>query len=94
MSDWGHMMNWDYGNWGWGAMMFGGIGMLLFWGLVIGLGALAVRGLAGGGNPTQPPGDAGTRGGQTPLEIAQARYARGDISRQEYETIRQDLQHA
>jgi uncharacterized membrane protein len=27
----------------------------------------------------------------TPLEIAQMRYARGEITREEYETLRQDL---
>lgn len=29
--------------------------------------------------------------GQTPLEILQARYARGEISREEYEALRRDL---
>jgi putative membrane protein len=28
---------------------------------------------------------------QTPLEIVQSRYARGEITREEYETIRRDL---
>lgn len=77
------MMDWQ---WGWGAMMFGGLGMLLFWGLVVGLVIWGVRGLAGSSGPapgSSPP---------TPLEILQARYARGEISREEYETIRRDLQ--
>ena len=29
---------------------------------------------------------------QTPQEILQARYARGDITREEYEQMRQDLE--
>ena len=29
---------------------------------------------------------------QTPLEILQARYARGEISREEYEQMRRDLE--
>ena len=29
---------------------------------------------------------------QTPLEILKARYARGEISREEYEEIRRDLE--
>lgn len=29
---------------------------------------------------------------QTPLEILKARYARGEISREEYEQMRQDLE--
>ncbi len=79
------MMDWQ---WGWGAMMFGGLGMLLFWGLVVGLVIWGVRGLAGSSGPATPPGSSPP----TPLEILQARYARGEISREEYETIRRDLQ--
>jgi putative membrane protein len=30
--------------------------------------------------------------GQTPLEILKARYARGEISREEYEQMRRDLE--
>jgi putative membrane protein len=37
-------------------------------------------------NQPQPP-----QGGQTPLEILDARYARGEISREEYEQMRRDL---
>ena len=33
------------------------------------------------------------RTGQTPLEILQARYARGEISREEYEQMRRDLEY-
>jgi putative membrane protein len=32
-----------------------------------------------------------TQTGQTPLEILQARYAQGEISREEYEQMRLDL---
>jgi putative membrane protein len=67
--------------------MFGGLGMLAFWGLLIGLVLWGVRAFAGGrGN------DNGGASRPTPLEIVQARYARGEISREEYETIRRDLQ--
>ena len=30
--------------------------------------------------------------GQTPLELLKARYARGEISREEYEQMRRDLE--
>jgi putative membrane protein len=75
-------------------MMPGGLGMLLFWGLIIALIVLALRGLAGKDTRSEP--SAGFTGvpQHTPLEIAQARYARGEISREEYETIRRDLQAA
>lgn len=82
------MMDW---NWGWGAMMAGGLGMLVFWGLVLGLVVWAVRGF-GGSNPQHPPSSTQPGSQPTALEILQARYARGEISREEYETIRRDLQ--
>jgi putative membrane protein len=36
--------------------------------------------------PTQP-----TSGGQTPLDILKARYARGEINREEFDQMREDL---
>ena len=82
-------------DWGWGWMFSGGLMMLLFWGVLIALVVLVVRGLTGGASSTANNTDVGaTRRevGATPLEILQARYARGEISREEYETIRRDLQ--
>ena len=77
-------------DWGWGWMFSGGLMMLLFWGTLIVLVVLAVRGLGGGGRSEISPPHSEAR--QTPLEIAQARYAKGEISRDEYETLRHDLQ--
>jgi putative membrane protein len=65
--------------------------MLVFWLLLIGgAGALVVwvvRRLAtyprGGQPPFAPPDEA--------LEVLRQRYAKGEISREEYERIRQDL---
>ena len=75
-------MGWGQG-YGWTG--FGGIFMLVFW-LVVIVGAIALvrwltaRGDAGGGAERRRP-----------LEIAQERYARGEISREEYEQLRRDL---
>lgn len=74
---------WDHG-WGWGGMMGGGIGMILFWGLVILLIVLAVRGVGGFGGKSEPPSP-------TPLQILQERYARGEIDKEEYEERRKAL---
>jgi putative membrane protein len=74
------------GDWGpWGAGMgFGGIFMILFWVLVL-LGVVALAkwlfsGAAGGGS------------GRRPLDILKERYARGDITREQYEQMRRDLE--
>lgn len=62
-------------------MVFGTIWVLLFWGALIGLVVWAVNRLTER-HPAAP----------TPLEIARERYARGEISREEYEQMRQALE--
>ena len=64
-------------------MGFGGVFMILFWALII-LGIVALgRWLFS----STGSGDSGKR----PLEILQQRYARGEIDRDQYERMRQDL---
>jgi putative membrane protein len=63
-------------------MVFGGILMILFWGglialIVWGISRLTKRGVMGG----KP----------TPLDIAKERYARGEITKEQYEQIKKDL---
>ena len=72
------MMN-EFGWWG-----FGPVFMILFWGaFILGIVAL-IRWLATGSSPQR-----GRE--QSAIEIVQARYARGEIDRQEYEQKMQDL---
>ena len=68
-------------GWGWGHMFFGGLMMIAFWGGLILLVVLVVRWMASG-----PPS-----GRQTPLEILEERYARGDIDHDEFENRRKSL---
>ena len=77
------MMDGTMGGWaGWG-MGFGWIFMILFWGLIIlGIVALVKWLSTGSGSPGSS---------KRPLEILQERYARGEISRDEYEHMRHDL---
>lgn len=67
-----HMM------WGGGFGMFGGLLMLVFWGLIIGLVVLAIRGFSDRFGP---------RGGTetTAEDILRDRFARGEIDEEEYE---------
>jgi putative membrane protein len=68
---------------GWG---FGGIFMLLFWGLLI-LGVVAiVKWIFSGSGERR---DASP--GKTPLRILEERYARGEIDREEFEQRKNDL---
>lgn len=89
MMFWGHHM---------GTM--GGWGLLISAVLWIGLIALGIWLLArlfpAGGGSRRGDEQTGRRleeaaRRETPLEIVQKRYARGEISKEEYETLRQDL---
>ena len=74
------MMNW--GNYGWG-MGFGWIFMILFWALVI-LGIVyivqAILRRAGQSGPEE-----------TPFDILKKRYAKGEITKEEFERMKNDL---
>jgi putative membrane protein len=63
-------------------MVFGGIMMVLFWG---GLIALVVWGI---NRMTRRGGNLARKG---PLDIARERYARGEISKDQFEQLKKDL---
>lgn len=72
-------MWWHHEGFGWFAV-FGG----LFWLLILGLIVYLIVSLV---TPTRER----RLHDEDPLEIAKRRYARGDISREEFERIRSDL---
>jgi putative membrane protein len=79
-------------EWGWGWMFSGGLMMLLFGGLLIVLVLLLLRGLTGGATTTTNADTPRREERVTPLEILQTRYARGEISRQEYDQMKTTLE--
>ena len=62
-------------------MIFGMFWMVIFWGAIIWLVIWGVGQASGGGR----------RSDDTPLEIARTRYARGEITREQFEQLQQDL---
>lgn len=73
-------------------MGLGGIGlilMLLFWGSLIFGGVWLVRTIFANNQQKEPK--AGSMKRVTPRETLDQRYARGEINREEYETIKSDL---
>jgi putative membrane protein len=76
---WGmHPMGWMWGAWGIGMMLM----VLVFWGLVIAGIVVGIRWLA--------RQDGGARR-DAALEILRERYARGDISKEEFDARKRDL---
>lgn len=78
-------MMWDWGGWwGWwgmGLMMLFGV---VFWGGIIALIVWAVVRLT-------RRESAGTSARGNPLDVAKERYARGEITREQFEQIKKDL---
>ena len=84
------------GGFGWLGMVFGSLMMLLFWGGLIVLGVLAFRALSHGGHmsaggSSNPSSGTVSGSGNRALDILRERYARGEITKDEYETMRRDL---
>ena len=79
-------MWWGSGPWGWGPgwWLLGPLMMLVFWGAVIVLvvGFFRSRCSRRAHGPGPDPA----------LEILRARYAKGEITRDEFEAMRRDLQ--
>ena len=75
------------GGWGWGMGLLGGLGMLLFWGLIIGLMVWLVVTL------TRLSQSSASRSAQSDsaLEILRRRLATGEITTQEFDDLRPKL---
>ena len=63
-------------------MIFGGFWMLIFWGGLIALIVWGISKLSGRGGSTQR---------HDPLDLAKERYAKGEISKEEFEQIKKDI---
>jgi putative membrane protein len=72
------------GGMGW-CMIFGGLFMLVFWGGIIALIVWGVKKLverSSGSTSVERP---------DPLDIAKERYAKGEISKEQFDQIKKDL---
>ena len=76
-------------GYGWGSMLVGSLMMLLFWGGLIALIVIIIRALtkSGSASAAAPSGNK-----ETALDILKKRYARGEISKEEYEDMRLDIE--
>ena len=78
------MMRGGDGGWGWGAWIFMSLMMVVFWGGVLAVIVWLVRSNShsASASPSAP---------MTPLAIAAERYARGEISDEEFARIKRGL---
>ena len=76
-------------NFGFGMMNgFGGVFMILLWIVIIGLGVWLISGLVSRTN-NQPP--ANLPPAESALDILKKRYARGEITKEQFEEMRRTL---
>jgi putative membrane protein len=83
--------NWHMGRWmmgGWGMGWFGMIFMIVFWGAIIAGIVLLIRWLV---QTTGSRGQSGVGTGSKAMDILEERYARGEISRDEFESMKKDI---
>ncbi len=86
---WERSFHWNFEPWGFGAGTFFLIFMFLmiaFWGAVIMGLAYLVKWIVAAGKRRE------IRSDDTALDILKKRYARGEISKEEFERIKQDIQ--
>ncbi len=84
-------MMWHAGDgMGWW-MLWGGLMMVLFWGTIIALIVWAIQSVTRR-ESAQPETPHASPSARTPLDIAKERYARGEVSRKEFEQIKRDLE--
>ncbi len=76
---------WMMGGWGLGYGLFGWLMMLLFWILIIVGIVLVVRWFMDQGKLK------GSSREETALDILKKRYARGEIDKEQFETLKRDL---
>lgn len=76
---------------GWETMLFGGLMMVLFWGALVALIVWLFRAYVAPNANRERTEPEDNRSSNRALDILKERYARGEISKSEYEQMRDDL---
>jgi putative membrane protein len=90
LAQWGNNQGWQMGPGmmgGWGMGWFGGIFMIIFWILILVGLVFLIKWLI----QSTSRGHTGAAGGNRALDILKERYARGEINKTEFETMKTDL---
>jgi putative membrane protein len=86
MMGWGMMGPGMMGRYGYSVSPWWSIARTLFWVVILGGGVLWFLRLR-----QSRPIETGVQGGPRPLEILQERYAKGELTKEQYEQMRADL---
>jgi putative membrane protein len=84
-------MWYPYHGFGWAWMIAVGLMMILFWGGLIALVVWLFRASTGATANRSPNGASQVRSSGEALDVLKERYARGEISKAQYEQKRDDL---
>jgi len=76
-------MMWDWSGFSWLFMSIGIIWMIVFWGAIIWLIVWSIKRLSQSGRTNDSS--------KTPYEILKERYARGEITREQFEQMKKDM---
>lgn len=76
---------------GFGVMMLGGLLSVVFLVVIIGLAIWLIATIARGGSARVQQANPNASPGQTPLDIVNMRYAKGEITKEQYEQMKRDL---
>ena len=86
-------MMYGYGiDGGWyGHTLFGGLFMIIAWLAVIFFVVWVVRELSGGNRKSENKNV--TDGGKTALDILKERYAKGELTKEQFEAMKKEIEH-
>jgi len=85
----------DFYNMGWGGGFgfgFGWIFMLLFWGLIVWVIIYLVKNSSSNGCCGGKHDDKNGQSGKAALDILKERYAKGELSKEDFDKMKNDLQ--
>ncbi len=76
---------------GFGVMMLGGLFSVVLLVIIIGVAIWLIATVARGGSSGVQQWHPSAPAGQAPLDILQVRYAKGEITKEQYEQMKRDL---
>lgn len=87
------MYGYNFGGDWFGHTLFGGFSMIIVWVAVIFLVVWLVREVSGNNRNGRGSGG-GADGGKAALDILKERYAKGELTKEQFETMKKEIMHS